>query len=195
MKSETFRHPELIQFFAENALVLELNIDSRIGNMEKANFSIKSLPTMLLFDASGNQLFRLEEAMEAKNLLSLLKTWNVSENKQSRVGNVTDNRPNGSFQHLQRPPLIPENNPESNERITADYDILISYFHQYELALHYSYQYQQRIDKKVYVLEKPLSNKLNQFQIRIGTFSSQEEARAYLPKLKMLGINGEIIKL
>lgn len=195
MKTETFTNAGLIQFFNENALVLELNIENRIGNLEKENFNVKSLPTMMLFDATGNQLFRLDEAMEAKKLLSLLKTWNEKENKRSRVGNMTDDGPNSSLGHLHRPRMIPENNIAFQVKEKADYDILIRHFNQYEMALHYSRQFQQRVDKKVYVLEIKLSKELKQYQIRIGKFSSQEEATAYLPQLRILGINGEIIKL
>jgi len=195
MKTQTFTNPGLIQFFNENALVLELNIENRIGNLEKENFNVKSLPTMMLFDASGNQLFRLDEAMESNKLLSLLKTWNVKENKRPGAGNVTDGGSNSSLGHLTRPGLIPEDKTAFRVKEKADYDIVIRQFNQYEMALHYAQQFQQRVDKKVYVLQVDLSKALKQYQIRIGTFSSQQEATAYLPQLRILGIYGEIIKL
>jgi hypothetical protein len=56
-------------------------------------------------------------------------------------------------------------------------------------------QFQGRVDKKVIVTQKEISKDLYQYQIIVSKFSSMEEARAYLPKLRMLSINGEIIKL
>jgi hypothetical protein len=55
-------------------------------------------------------------------------------------------------------------------------------------------QFQGRVDKKVIVTQKEISKDLYQYQVIVSKFSSMEEARAYLPKLRMLNINGEIIK-
>ena len=56
-------------------------------------------------------------------------------------------------------------------------------------------QFQRQIEKKVIVTEKEITKEIKQYQIIVRNFSSMEEARAYLPKLRMLNINGEIIKL
>jgi hypothetical protein len=153
------------------------------------------LPTMILFDAAGNQLVRISEAMNATKLLSILNTWNLEENKRLQTGNVSNKSANPSLQHLNRPPLLP-NQPnilENSENIY--YGIAIKYFHQYEQALQYSQQFQGQVEKKLIVTEKEITKEIKQYQIIVSKFSSREEARAYLPKLRMLNINGEIIKL
>ena len=174
MKTTTFTDPDLSQFLKENALFLELNIETSTGNAEKQFYNVNMLPTMILFDAAGNQLVRISEAMNASKLLSILNTWNLNENKQSQTGNVSNKSANPSLQHLNRPPLLP-NQPDQ--------------------ALQYMQQFQRQIEKKVIVTEKEITKEIKQYQIIVRNFSSMEEARAYLPKLRMLNINGEIIKL
>ena len=150
--------------------------------------------TMILFDASGNQLVRIDEAMNASNLLSKLNTWNLEENKRSLTGNVSDKSGYQSLQHLNRPALLPNQPNISENSETIYYGIIIKYFHEREQALHYMQQFQRQVEKKVIIREKDITNEIKQYQIIIRNFSSMEEARAYLPKLRMLNINGEIIK-
>lgn len=193
MKTSTFKDPDLARFLNENVLFLELNVETSIGNVEKQVFKVKALPTMILFDASGNQLVRIEEAMNASKLLSTLNTWNLEENKQLQTGNVSNKSANSSLKHLTKPALVSNqtNVLENNESIF--YAIAIKYFHQHDQALQYMQQFQGRVDKRVSVVSREISHGLYQYQVIVSKFSSMEEARAYLPKLRMLNINGEII--
>jgi len=195
MKTRTFLDPEILSFFNENVIFLELNLESQLGSAEKENFKVNTLPTMILFDASGNQLIRIEEAMDAKKLLSVLKTWNAPENRGLKSGNMTDDRANNSFEHLNNPALIPQAGKPVPENESSSYGIIVKYFYDYEQGLSYYQQFQNKVEKKVSFTEIKLSDKLYQYQIVVSKFSSQEEARAYLPQLRMLGISGEIIKL
>jgi thioredoxin-related protein len=195
MKTSTFMDEDLARFFRDNALFLELNIETSIGNAEKQFFKVNTLPTMILFDASGNQLVRIEEAKNASKLLSILNTWNLEENKRLQIGNMSDKSANQSLQHLTRPALLP-NHPniiENSENIY--YGIVIKYFHQHDQALQYMQQFQRQVEKKVIITQKEISKEIIQYQIIVSKFSSMEEARAYLPKLRILSISGEIIKL
>ena len=194
MKSSTFTDPDLARFLNENALFLELNIETPIGNAEKQAFNVKVLPTMILFDASGNQLERIDEAMNATKLLSKLNTWNLKENKQVQTGNVSDKSANQSLQHLTKAALLPSQANVAENSEANYFGIAIKYFHQHDQALQYMQQFQGRVEKKVIVTEKKISDGLYQYQIIVSKFSSMEEARAYLPKLRMLNISGEIIK-
>jgi len=194
MKTSTFTDPDLARFLNENALFLELNIETPIGNAEKQAFNVKVLPTMILFDASGNQLERIDEAMNATKLLSKLNTWNLKENKQVKTGNVSDKSANQSLQHLTKAALLPSQANVAENSEANYFGIAIKYFHQHDQALQYMQQFQGRVEKKVIVTEKKISTGLYQYQIIVSKFSSMEEARAYLPKLRMLNISGEIIK-
>ena len=194
MKSSTFTDPDLARFLNENALFLELNIETPIGNAEKQAFNVKVLPTMILFDASGNQLERIDEAMNATKLLSKLNTWNLKENKQVQTGNVSDKSANQSLQHLTKAALLPSQANVAENSEANYFGIAIKYFHQHDQALQYMQQFQGRVEKRVSVVSREISTGLYQYQIIVSKFSSMEEARAYLPKLRMLNISGEIIK-
>jgi len=194
MKTRTFHNQEILSFLNENVIFLELNLDSQSGITEKENFKVNVLPTIILFDALGNQLIRLEEVMDAKKLLAVLKNWNVPENRSSKTGNLTDHSPELSIQHLDKPKLIIEAGNPIPKYEGSTYGIIIRYFYQYEEALSYSREFQRKVEKPVSFHEIGLSDGLKQYQIIVSKFSNQEEARAYLPKLRMLGISGEIIK-
>lgn len=195
MKTRTFLDPDILSFFNENVIFLELNLESQLGSAEKENYKVIALPTMILFDASGNQLKRIEEAMDAKKLLSVLNTWNVEENKRIKSGNMTDNKANNSFEHLNKTALIPQAGKPVPKNESSSYGIIVKYFYDYEQGFSYYQQFQSKVEKKVSFTEIKLSDELKQYQIIVGKFSSQEEARAYLPQLRTLGISGEIVKL
>jgi thioredoxin-related protein len=194
MKTSTFNDQDLAQFLNENALFLELNIETSIGHAEKEVFKVKALPTMILFDASGNQLVRIEEAMNAPKLLSKLNTWNLKENKQVQTGNVSDKSANQSLQHLTKAALLPSQANVAENSEANYFGIAIKYFHQHDQALQYMQQFQGRVEKRVSVVSREISTGLYQYQVIVSKFSSMDEARAYLPKLRMLNISGEIIK-
>jgi hypothetical protein len=149
---------------------------------------------MILFDASGNQLVRIEEAMNASKLLSILNTWNLEENKQLKTGNVSDKSGYQSIIHLTKPALVPSQANVAENSEANYFGIALKYFHQHDQALQYMQQFQGRVDKRVSVVSREISTGLYQYQVIVSKFSSMEEARAYLPKLRMLNINGEIIK-
>lgn len=195
MKTNTFSDPELISFFNNNTIFLELNLDSQLGSTEKENFKVNLLPTMILFDASGNQLIKIEEAMNANKLLTLLQTWNFAENRGSNGGKMAKNNAEISFRDLNKKQLIPESVNPVIESDDFNYGIIVKYFYNYDQALSFVQEFQRRLDKRVIFHEKKLSNEIRQFQIIVSKFSNKEEARAYLPQLRMLGISGEIIKL
>jgi hypothetical protein len=90
--------------------------------------------------------------------------------------------------------LLPNIANETENIASIYYGIVIKYFHQHDQALQYMQQFQGRVEKRVSVVSREISTGLYQYQIIVSKFSSMEEARAYLPKLRMLNISGEIIK-
>lgn len=192
MKESTFADQDLRAFFSENVVFLEVNVESQSGSFEKVRFNISALPTMILFDASGNQLTRIEEALDAKKLRAILNTWNNAENRRSE--NNPNHQADESFQHLNKQQLLPELRTLASGKEETTYGIVIKYFYQYEHALPYWQKFQSKLEKKVSIYEKKISDELIQYQIVVSKFSNQDEARAYLPQLSVLGIRGDIIK-
>lgn len=194
MRKEVFTRPEISLFFREHASLLEIDAAGYTGNNEIKAYQVSSLPTLLLFDAGGNLLARVEEALDAGRLLALLQAWNKPENKGSGGGMIAGGNARSTLQHLNRAPLIPAAKSKAPEDM-SQFGISLRFCQQYEEALRYTRQFESKVDKHLSIVERRLSGEVSQYQVIVSRFSTREEARAYLPHLRVLGLTGEIIRL
>ena len=73
MEDNTFKDPELIQFVQQNYLPVKLNIDDRDGQQMREQFDVEFLPTLIIFNQSGDIVEKFEESLTASRLLDALK--------------------------------------------------------------------------------------------------------------------------
>lgn len=97
MEEHTFSSPGIIEILNQEFIAVQYDIQSFDGVALKSEYSIKSLPTLLVLHPDGTELKRLQGAMSATELLSelrsVLSTHRIE--KQEHYG-------------LKRPPLKPK---------------------------------------------------------------------------------------
>lgn len=116
MEDQTFRNPALGQFVREHYLAVRIDIDQRQGRIQQERFQVKMLPSILLFNAQGQLLARIETALSAEDFLKILQEHNLPKNRIGSSNLAVNDQILDSpkpFIKLYRPPLPSEENPTS----------------------------------------------------------------------------------
>lgn len=73
MEEVTFQDPDLLTYVSANYLAIKVDISTPEGKLLQAQFSVTSLPSILVFDALGHLVDQREASQEATPLLRWLK--------------------------------------------------------------------------------------------------------------------------
>jgi thiol-disulfide isomerase/thioredoxin/cell division protein FtsN len=73
MEDNTFKDAELIQFVQQNYLAVKLNIDDKDGQQMREQFDVEFLPTLIIFNQSGDIVEKFEESLTPSRMLEALK--------------------------------------------------------------------------------------------------------------------------
>lgn len=72
MDEHTFTDAALIGYVSENYLAVRMDYDSKEADLFKRQYQVKTLPSILIFDAEGKLMDRHEKSLDAPQLLKIL---------------------------------------------------------------------------------------------------------------------------
>ena len=81
MDETTFSDPQVVDYLKENYIPLKVNIDDFDGFGIKEKYEVAVLPTLILFNSSGQLVERVEESLTPTKLLSILVSHNTANNR------------------------------------------------------------------------------------------------------------------
>jgi thiol-disulfide isomerase/thioredoxin len=81
MEQTTFKDEKVANSLNENFISIKVDIDDLKGFELKKAYEIKYLPTMLIFNSQGQLVDRIEETLSPRLLSSVLEKHNAPENK------------------------------------------------------------------------------------------------------------------
>jgi thioredoxin-related protein len=126
MKDNTFSDPGVHQYLRQHYLAIEVDVDLPEGYQEKEQFQVNTLPTLLVFSASGRLLEKTEGIATAEDLLRILAKNNSPRNKWARRILPKDKPTSGiyprpDFSHLDKPSfaLKPQETKATDEQIST----------------------------------------------------------------------------
>jgi cell division septation protein DedD/thiol-disulfide isomerase/thioredoxin len=73
MDDNTFNHPDVVEFVQLNYLAVKINIDDKDGYQMRELYNVEFLPTLIIFNQSGDIQAKFEESLAAPKLLEALK--------------------------------------------------------------------------------------------------------------------------
>ncbi len=113
MEKQTFTNPQLAQYVRENYLAVRVDIDQHENRVHQERFQVKLLPSILIFNAQGQLLAKVETALSSQDLLEILAEHDLPKN---RIGSSRNDSPNEvvmdspkPYIKIYRPPLPSEN--------------------------------------------------------------------------------------
>lgn len=113
MEEHTFPDPSLGGYVTENYLPVRFDVDESRGRQYKQQYSVKSLPAILIFNAQGVLVDRYEESLDPDKMLRILRQHNTAGNRIPGTTILTEdnsnilNSPKPNFT-ISRPALKPE---------------------------------------------------------------------------------------
>lgn len=126
MEENTFSTPEIQEYLRKDYLPIKVDVDLPQGYTDKERYQIATLPTLLIFSASGKLLDRIEGITNADNLATYLQKNNLPKNR--RASRAVRNRPaplaqigSPSFAHLDKPAFVASTAAENETYYTPVY--------------------------------------------------------------------------
>ena len=98
MEETTFTDPTLAAYVKENYVALQVDIDDFDGYALKQKYNIQILPSLLVFNSSGQLLGQYQESLSPSNMLAILQQYDQPMNRmasrpsKSRIAKVTDRK-------------------------------------------------------------------------------------------------------
>lgn len=74
MEESTFRDPEVMDLIDAHFLAWKVNIESTQGKLFAIQEDVQVLPALLILDAQGQKLMQIDQALQPKALLKMLKS-------------------------------------------------------------------------------------------------------------------------
>ena len=83
METTTYKNSNLASYVNENFLAKKVDIDDFEGRRLKEHYKVRLLPSVLVFNAEGKLIERINEAVEAKSLLQILKKHRIEVKEET----------------------------------------------------------------------------------------------------------------
>lgn len=113
MEQQTFTDPELSRYVQAKYLAVKVDIDEHKNRVFQERYQVKLLPSLLVFNAQGQLLAKVETALSGADLLQILQEHDLPKN---RIGSNRDIRSSEPIMDspkptitVYRPPLPTEN--------------------------------------------------------------------------------------
>lgn len=106
MEEHGFNHPEVEHFLKEDYLAIKVDIDQAAGFQDKEQYQVETLPTILIFSASGKLLERIEGITDEDDMRQYLRKHNLAMHKRVPAHLLTKPKSTATLvdlSHLNRP--------------------------------------------------------------------------------------------
>lgn len=165
MDETTFSDPNIVGQINENFVPLKINIDDFDGYNLKRELGVTVLPTILIYDANGKMVKRIEETLPSSKMTSLLKTV-VGTNKV----NVT-HRVNQSPKSKSKAQSL----SVKSDYKTKTYKLQLGVFKGFENTMNFLEKVKEKVDEQALVLHD-YKNGNTMYKVLIGNYKTQQEA-------------------
>ncbi|MEN0006252.1 MAG: SPOR domain-containing protein [Bacteroidota bacterium] len=216
MEQHTLADPTIVQFTNDHFLATKIDIDQQSGKQLQQKLEVGAIPTLLIFDPDGVLLERVESAIEAPELLHILRKYQHHRAEATYALSASERlitTPKPTIA-ITRPALMPlttisiptaaapvrASAPQAQIEATAPpkaaaiYSIQIGAYSNYENAQTIVNKLKLELQTPVkLVTEERSGNAI--FKIFVGHFNSMNAAKNYQVNLKRQSISGFVKKI
>jgi thiol-disulfide isomerase/thioredoxin len=177
MDKTTFQNEEVVTLLNENYVPLKMDIESNEGTNLKAQYEIRMLPTILIFNSQGRMVDRVEKTMSSETMTSLLNYHNNPSNRVSAyvVPNSSPNSvPNASGPNLDH--LYGQY--KMAEKFRTNYKLQVGNHMNYKSAFEQVKGLKDQFIEPIVVMNDYVNNK-TQYKVLLGEFKTITEAESF----------------
>lgn len=185
MDETTFADGGVAEMLNNNFVSLKVDIDEFEGFELKQQYKVKYLPTILIFNAEGELIDRLEETMSPRKLTSILE----GHHKQNKA--VSKVKP-ANLSPSSKPEVQEENTLPADDFVLpnkSSYRIQVGMYSDFKNTFKYVNELKEKFAEPIIVLNDYKDGKIV-YRIMMGEFTSKNEAVSFVDILKKdFGIN------
>jgi thiol-disulfide isomerase/thioredoxin len=163
MEEYTFSDPSVSDYVREHYIPVKVDIQSFDGYDLKNQYNISLLPTIIVLNSKGVQVGRHEETFSASRFVSVLQTYNQPKNRLKLTSNTEGYNKTTGYSNLSTSARATTPKTETNKVVTKETRSAVN---------------------------APLKDALptavssNTFTVQIGAYSSENELKAAVGKVK-----------
>lgn len=177
MDKTTFKDKDVVDMMNTNYVALKLDIETPEGSGLKDEYSVRMLPTILIFNAKGEMIERVEKTLSPdsmKSLLSfheaedtrLLVTYPFNSSPKKKATEDDAEMENLYSKYLKR------------ERLRTNYKLQIANYTDYTEAFKKVNELSETFMEPIIVLNDYVDN-MTHYKVMMGEFQSMEEAEGF----------------
>ncbi len=182
MDKTTFKNENVVDLLNENYVALKMDIESNEGGNLKEKFSVRMLPTILIFNSKGEMVERVEKTLSSESMVSLLAYHNNARNKMAISHNLNTSP---SIYSENRGPNLNHlyNQYQIAEKFRTNYKLQLGNYHDYNDAFDKVQELKEIFIEPIIVLNSYVDN-TTQYRVLMGEFKTINEAESFRKILK-----------
>ncbi len=182
MDKTTFKDGNVVSLLNDNYVPLKMDIESSEGRGLKGEYSVRMLPTILIFNSQGRMIERVEKTLSSEAMVSLLSFHNNDENKEAGV--MQTNSSPSSSQNADTPDLNHlYNRYKVAERFKTNYKLQVGNHMDYAKAFKQVKGLKDQFIEPIVVMNDYVDNKTH-YKVLMGEFKTMQEAESFRVILK-----------
>jgi len=183
MDKTTYQDSEVITKLNQDFVALKLDIETDHGDELKKEYSVRMLPTILIFNSEGKMLDRIEKTLSAESMKSLLSFHGIAENKivvesliNSSPSEMKDTDNSSDFSSVYQEYL-------NREKYRTNYKLQIANYTDYTAALTKVNELNKTFMEPIVVVNEYIDN-TTFYRVLLGEFRTLDEAEGYRKIIK-----------
>jgi len=182
MDETSFSDKNVFSMLNENYVSLKVNIDEFEGFSLKQEYKVRYLPTMLIFNAEGELIDRIEETLSPRKLHGILADHNEGNPTKRVVKRVNSSPSTTASNKVEKPNFV---YPSKSK-----YRVQVGLYSDFKKTFKYVNELKQTFAEPIIVLNDYHDGKIV-YKVMIGEFKNPELAQDYVKILKNeFGITG-----
>jgi len=181
MDKTTFQNEEVVDIMNTNFVALKLDIETDEGAGLKHQYSVRMLPTILIFNREGKMIDRVEKTLSSESMVSLLSFHNLEANNEMIVTYPYNSSPSTPASDRSLDKMY--NKYVSSERRRSNYKVQIANYTDYTEAFKKVNELSETFMEPIIVINDYVDNTTH-YKVMMGEFQTMEEAEGFRKILK-----------
>lgn len=186
MDETTFMDKRVSKMLNNNFVSLKVDIDKFDGFELKQQYKVRYLPTILIFNAEGELIDRIEETLSAQKLITILNSHHTNNDATPKVVKANTSPSSKSIKLTEEEittsqPTMPEDDFIMPNK--SNYRVQVGIYSDFKNTFRYVNELKDQFLEPVIVLNDYKNEKIV-YKIMIGEFKTQNEATSFVKILK-----------
>lgn len=202
MEENILNQSELKAYFTQYFTSIKVNIDQKEGLIDQERYQVTTLPTILVFNAKGETVSRIEGIRNVAGLQTQLLDQIRTPSKQRTLAPISkpNKGPAIDFSHLNKPAIIPTAqagktpaaNPKRKSHLAQKFGVELAIKNNYGTVVRHVQQLEKRINEKIYI-RLLVRDGQKYYQILAGQYKSRREAFAMRSRLLQQDLSAKVV--